>query len=164
MLCSLFLCQTFFYFCLLLGAPDHAQLKMEIKKKWWDSRKHLNLRVVEEYLAIGSAVVHFAQVIEYCTISGNLNPDTIAPSPTATSATITWTQPEFSLPVAGYTVTVTHKSLEVVKYSVPRLWKRTNQQPPHPMSPPPHSLVFKSSAVTQSELLLISVLHLVCLH
>ena len=36
-----------------------------------------------------------------------MNPDTIAPSPTATSVTITWTQPEFSLPVAGYTVTVT---------------------------------------------------------
>ena len=45
--------------------------------------------------------------IEYCTILGNLNPDTIAPSPTATSVIITWTQPEFSLPVAGYTVTVT---------------------------------------------------------
>ena len=45
--------------------------------------------------------------LKYCTISGNLNPDTIAPSPTATSVTITWTQPEFSLPVAGYTVTVT---------------------------------------------------------
>ena len=29
------------------------------------------------------------------------------PLPTATSVTITWTQPEFSLPVAGYTVTVT---------------------------------------------------------
>ena len=29
------------------------------------------------------------------------------PSPTATSVTITWTQPEFSLPVVGYTVTVT---------------------------------------------------------
>ena len=30
-----------------------------------------------------------------------------APSPTATSVTINWTQPEFSLPVVGYTVTVT---------------------------------------------------------
>ena len=30
-----------------------------------------------------------------------------APSPTAKSVTITWTQPEFSLPVVGYTVTVT---------------------------------------------------------
>ena len=29
------------------------------------------------------------------------------PSPIATSVTITWTQPEFSLPVVGYTVTVT---------------------------------------------------------
>ena len=29
------------------------------------------------------------------------------PSSTATSVTITWTQPEFSLPVVGYTVTVT---------------------------------------------------------
>ena len=29
------------------------------------------------------------------------------PSPTVTSVTITWTQPEFSLPVVGYTVTVT---------------------------------------------------------
>ena len=29
------------------------------------------------------------------------------PSPTAISVTITWTQPEFSLPVVGYTVTVT---------------------------------------------------------
>ena len=28
-------------------------------------------------------------------------------SPNATSVTITWTQPEFSLPVVGYTVTVT---------------------------------------------------------
>ena len=45
--------------------------------------------------------------LKYCTILGNLNPDTIAPSPTATSVTITWTQPEFSLPVAGHTVTVT---------------------------------------------------------
>ena len=30
-----------------------------------------------------------------------------APSPTATSVTITWTQPEFSLTVDGYIVTVT---------------------------------------------------------
>ena len=45
--------------------------------------------------------------VEYCTILGNLNPDTIAPSPTTTSVTITWTQPEFSLPVVGYTVAVT---------------------------------------------------------
>ena len=29
------------------------------------------------------------------------------PSPTATSVAITWTQPEFSLPMVGYTVTVT---------------------------------------------------------
>ena len=45
--------------------------------------------------------------LESCTILGNLHPDTIVPSPTATSVTITWTQPEFSLPVVGYTVTVT---------------------------------------------------------
>ena len=32
---------------------------------------------------------------------------TPSPSPTATSVTISWTQPEFSLPVVGYTVTVT---------------------------------------------------------
>ena len=36
-----------------------------------------------------------------------LPPVISAPSPTATSVTITWTQPEFSLPVVGYTVTVT---------------------------------------------------------
>ena len=38
---------------------------------------------------------------------GNLAPVISTPSPTATSVTITWTQPEFSLPVVGYTVTVT---------------------------------------------------------
>ena len=38
---------------------------------------------------------------------GNLSPVISTPSPTATSVTITWTQPEFSLPVVGYTVTVT---------------------------------------------------------
>ena len=36
-----------------------------------------------------------------------LPPVISTPSPTATSVTITWTQPEFSLPVVGYTVTVT---------------------------------------------------------
>ena len=39
--------------------------------------------------------------------SGNLPPVISTLSPTATSVTITWTQPEFSLPVVGYTVTVT---------------------------------------------------------
>ena len=34
-------------------------------------------------------------------------PDISTPSPTATSVTITWTQPDFRLPVIGYTVTVT---------------------------------------------------------
>ena len=38
---------------------------------------------------------------------GNRPPFVSTPSPTATSVTITWTQPEFSLPVVGYTVTVT---------------------------------------------------------
>ena len=51
--------------------------------------------------------MHFHWSLEYCTILGNLNPDTIAPLPAATSVTIAWTQPEFSLPVVGYTVTVT---------------------------------------------------------
>ena len=37
---------------------------------------------------------------------GMLPPVVSTPSPTATSVTITWTQPEFSLPVVGYTVTV----------------------------------------------------------
>ena len=41
------------------------------------------------------------------TLAGNLPPSITAPSSTATSVTITWTQPEFSLPVVGYTVTVT---------------------------------------------------------
>ena len=36
-----------------------------------------------------------------------LPPASPTSSPTATSVTITWTQPEFSLPVVGYTVTVT---------------------------------------------------------
>ena len=31
----------------------------------------------------------------------------VTPSPTATSVTITWTQPEFSLPVSQYRVTLT---------------------------------------------------------
>ena len=39
--------------------------------------------------------------------AGNLPPVISTHSPTATSVTITWTQPEFSLPVIGYTVTVT---------------------------------------------------------
>ena len=39
--------------------------------------------------------------------SGRLSPVISTLSPTTTSATITWTQPEFSLPVVGYTVTVT---------------------------------------------------------
>ena len=84
---------------------------------------------------------------------------------TAMSITITWTQPEFefSLPVVGYTVTMTRVTGSIVKYSVPHSWKRTSQQPPHPVSPPPHSLVFKSSAVTQSESLLILVQYLVSL-
>ena len=38
---------------------------------------------------------------------GTLPPVISTPSPTATSVTITWTQPEFSLPVVGYTVSVT---------------------------------------------------------
>ena len=38
---------------------------------------------------------------------GFLSPIITKPSPTATSVTITWTQPEFSLPVTNYTVTVT---------------------------------------------------------
>ena len=75
MLCSLFQSQTFFLFCLLLGAPNHAQLKVEIKKKRWDCRKHLNFRIplveretvhgreITYLIVIGSAVVHFAQVI-----------------------------------------------------------------------------------------------------
>ena len=40
-------------------------------------------------------------------IADHLPPVIFTSSPTATSVTITWTQPEFSLPVAGYTVTVT---------------------------------------------------------
>ena len=48
----------------------------------------------------------------YCTTiiiihAGNLPPVTSISSTTATSVSITWTQPEFSLPVVGYTVTVT---------------------------------------------------------
>ena len=39
--------------------------------------------------------------------AGVLPPAFSTHSPTATSVTITWTQPEFSLPVIGYTVTVT---------------------------------------------------------
>ena len=42
-----------------------------------------------------------------CIYIGNLAPVISIPSPTATSVTITWTQPEFSLPVVGYTITVT---------------------------------------------------------
>ena len=38
---------------------------------------------------------------------GNQPPVVFTPSPTATSVTITWIQPEFSLPVVGYIVTVT---------------------------------------------------------
>ena len=41
------------------------------------------------------------------TCIGTLPPVISTPSRTATSVTITWTQPEFSLPVVGYTVTVT---------------------------------------------------------
>ena len=37
---------------------------------------------------------------------GNRPPVVSTPSPTVTSVTINWTQPEFSLPVVGYTVTV----------------------------------------------------------
>ena len=40
-------------------------------------------------------------------IIGHLPPVISRPSPTASSVTITWTQPEFSLPVVGYTVIVT---------------------------------------------------------
>ena len=40
-------------------------------------------------------------------IADYLPPVISTPSPTATSVTITWTQPEFSHPVVGYTVTVT---------------------------------------------------------
>ena len=39
--------------------------------------------------------------------AGALPPDISTPSPTTTSVDITWTQLEFSLPVVGYTVTVT---------------------------------------------------------
>ena len=39
--------------------------------------------------------------------TGTLPPVISTPSPTATSVTISWDQPEFSLPVVGYTVTVT---------------------------------------------------------
>ena len=39
--------------------------------------------------------------------TGTSLPIITTPSPTATSVTITWTQPEFSLPLVGYTVTVT---------------------------------------------------------
>ena len=40
-------------------------------------------------------------------IADRLPPVIFTSSPSATSVTITWTQPEFSLPVVGYTVTVT---------------------------------------------------------
>ena len=39
--------------------------------------------------------------------AGSLSSVISTPAPTATSVTITWTQPEFSLPVVGYIVTVT---------------------------------------------------------
>ena len=40
-------------------------------------------------------------------VTGNFPPVISTPSPAATSVTISWTQPEFSLDVTGYTVTVT---------------------------------------------------------
>ena len=43
--------------------------------------------------------------VHICT--GNLPPVISTLLPTSTSVSITWTQPEFSLPVVGYTVTVT---------------------------------------------------------
>ena len=46
-------------------------------------------------------------IVNFFLALGNLSPVISTPSPTATSVTITWTQPEFSLPVVGYTVTVT---------------------------------------------------------
>ena len=62
--------------------------------------------------------LHFISNIGYEPIKAppfthtHTDPVTLSPvistsSPTATSVTITWTQPEFSLPVVGYTVTVT---------------------------------------------------------
>ena len=45
---------------------------------------------------------------------GTLAPVISTPSATATSVTITWTQPEFSLPVTDYTITVTRRSTQTL--------------------------------------------------
>ena len=50
--------------------------------------------------------------------TGNFPPVVSIPSPAATSVTITWTQPEFSRTVTGYTVTVTLGDNEGMCYNV----------------------------------------------
>ena len=60
---------------------------------------------------------------DFCSIIAGILPPVIStPSPTETSATITWTQPEFSLPVVGYTVTATRlNGLACASYTESRL-------------------------------------------
>ena len=48
------------------------------------------------------------------TYVGSLAPVVSPPSATATSVTITWTQPEFSATISDYTITVTRRSTQTL--------------------------------------------------